>query len=98
MSFYSAIGKQVIPLVVPILIGIGSAAITTTIATARLEERVTTLERKVETNAHIAENLRQRDDDYERRISHTEGLLGSLDKRMTEVSGDIKLLLQRVGR
>lgn len=98
MSFYSSIGRHIVPLLVPVLVGIGSAAITSTITTARLEERVSTLERKVEATSRTTDNLRARDDDYERRISRTEALMENLNSRVLEVGGDVKLLLQRVGK
>ena len=98
MSFSSAIGRHIVPLLVPVLVGIGSAAITSTITTARLEERVSTLERKVEATTRTTDALRLRDDDYERRISRAEALMETLNARVLEVGSDVKLLLQRSGK
>lgn len=98
MSFHATIGRHIVPLLVPVLVGIGSAAITSTITTARLEERVSTLERKVEASTRTTDALHLRDNDYERRISRTEALMENLNTRVMEVSSDVKLLLQRSGK
>lgn len=97
-AMYATIGKHIISLAIPILVGIGSAAITTTITIARLEERVVALERKTDTHGAFSEGLRTKDDDFERRVTRLETLLENLNSRMADVGGDVKILLQRVGK
>lgn len=98
LSFYSVMRRHIVPLLVPVLVGIGSAAITSTITTARLEERVSTLDREVEASIRTTDALRLRDNDYERRISRTEAFMENMNTRVMEVSSDVKLLLQRSGK
>jgi len=82
------------PLFIPILVGIGSAAITTTITMAPPEERVTHLERSFNEHNKETEGLRAKDTEYERRISRVESLAETTQRRLDEIGSDVKALLK----
>ena len=90
----TALGKHILPLIIPILVGIGSAAITSTITTARLEERVTNIERKITDHAQETAGLRTRDTEYERRISRAEALAEETQRRLADIGSDVKALIK----
>lgn len=90
----STIAKHILPLIIPVLVGIGSAAITSTITTARLEERVSNIERKLSDHAQETIDLRSRDTEYERRISRAEALAEETQRRLTEIGADVKALIK----
>ena len=90
----ASIGKHILPLLIPILVGIGSAAITTTITMTQLEQRVTHLERSFTGHAKDTEGFRARDTEYERRISRVESLSEVTQRNLDEIRTDIKTLLK----
>ncbi len=90
----SSVIRHVLPLVISVLVGIGSAATTATITTAKLEERVNNIERKLSDHAQETTGLRQRDNEYERRISRAETLAEETQRRLSEIGADVKALIK----
>lgn len=94
LALSNLVRQILLPIIIPVLVGIGSAAITTTITTARLEERVSHLENKFVDHNRVTEELRTRDNDYERRISRAEALAEETQRRLGEIASDVKTLLK----
>lgn len=90
----AAFGRYVLPLLIPILVAVGSAAVTTSIAMARLEERMTNLERSFSERLQDTIELRARNTEYERRISRVESLAEATQRRLDEIGSDVKTLLK----
>lgn len=86
--------RHILPMLSPILIGFGSAAIATVISTARLDERVTSLEKKWTDHTGETVALRARDNEYERRISRVETSTENVVRNLDEIKGDIKAILK----
>ena len=95
----------VLPLIVPVLVGIGSAATTGMVMTARLEERVSHLESQIQRheqaldrdfNRHeqAVSELGRRTDDQERRLAKLEGVAEETRASLAEIRADIKTLLR----
>lgn len=95
----------VIPLIISVLVGIGSAAIMGSVLVVRLDERVSTLERDVARHeAAIEKELRRietteasiskRTDEQERRIVLLESALERLRGDVGEIKADVKSLLR----
>lgn len=93
------------PLLVPVLIGIGSAAMTLTVATIRLEERMATLERnitrhetdttkRVERHDDMLSDMARRDADQEQRLVRGESFMDAMRNDLTEIKGDVKTLIR----
>jgi len=81
-------------LLMPVLIGIGSGAITIVVATARLEERVATLERHVISRSTEINTQRALEQEFERRLSRNEASIDHMAHRLDEIAADIKVLLK----
>lgn len=98
--------KDILKAAIPsILIGVLSAVFTGSIMTARLEERIANLEKNMtrhevaldkEAQRHesVMADLTKRTDDQERRLSRTESTLESIGGLLSEIRGDVKLLLR----
>lgn len=91
--------------VIAVLVGIGSAALTGWAMMIRIEGRLAVLERDVARHeTTIKEDLKrvegasaqnaQRTDDQERRLTHLETVLSGLRDDFSEVRADIKSLLK----
>lgn len=98
--------KQILPFILSVLVGIGSAAITTTVTVARLEERLTVVEKQSSAYSHDTtelrksistetSELRKKDNEYERRLSRAEAILENVNDRLIEIGSDVKTLLKR---
>jgi uncharacterized coiled-coil protein SlyX len=96
MSIVELVKAVIVPLIVAILVGIGSSAVTTVFTTARLELRVEHLEKKTELLAHSAEAANKVDTDVERRVTRMETNLDAITKRLDELRVDIKSVLRSV--
>lgn len=95
----------VFPLLVPVLIGIGSASMTLAVATIRLEERMSTLERnitrhemdtakKVERHEAILSDMSRRDAEQEQRLVRGESFIDAMRGDLAEIKGDVKTLIR----
>lgn len=93
------------PLIVPVLVGIGSAAIAGMVMTARLEERVSHLESQMQRHEQALDRdfsrheqavsqLNRRTDDQERRLAKLEGVAEETRTSLAEIRADIKTLLR----
>lgn len=82
------------PLVVPILIGIGSS----TLVVTKLEERMANVERNITRHEEELLAMRKRDDAQETRITRTESVLDGMQRDTAEIKGDVKTLLRAGGR
>ncbi len=89
------LARLLIPLLVSVLVGIGSAAITAVTTTARLEARVSHLETKTASLDKENDIMRLRDHEFERRISRVEGVVEQLSRSLAEIGADIKTLLKQ---
>lgn len=95
----------VLPLLVPVLVGIGSAAISSMVMTARLEERVSHLESQMQRHEQTLDRdftrheqavsyLVSRTDEQERRLAKLEGVAEETRTSLAEIRADIKTLLR----
>lgn len=95
----------VLPLLVPVLVGIGSAATTGMVMTVRLEERVSHLESQIQRHEQALDRdfsrhdqavseLVKRTDDQERRLAKLEGVAEETRASLAEIRVDIKTLLR----
>ncbi|WP_418978467.1 hypothetical protein, partial [Bilophila wadsworthia] len=66
------IQSVIIPLLVAILVGIGSSAVTSAIYIGRMDERLSSLENTQARHEGMFTTLRDRTDDHERRLAKTE--------------------------
>lgn len=94
-----------LPLIVPVLVGIGSAAISSMVMTARLEERVSHLESQMQRHEQTLNRdftrheqavsyLVSRTDEQERRLAKLEGVAEETRTSLAEIRADIKTLLR----
>lgn len=95
----------VFPLLVPVLVGIGSAATTGMVMTARLEERVSHLESQIQRHemaldrdftrheGALSEVIR-RTDSQEQRLAKLEALVEELRASLGEIRADVKTILR----
>ena len=81
------IQSVIIPLLVAILVGIGSSAVTSAIYIGRIDERLSSLENTQARHEGMFTTLRDRTDDHERRLAAV-----SLDLR--EIKADVKSLVR----
>ncbi len=93
------------PLIVPVLVGIGSAAIAGMVMTARLEERVSHLKSQMQRHEQeldrdftrhegaLSEVVR-RTDSQEQRLAKLEALVEESRASLSEIRADIKTLLR----
>lgn len=99
------VGQVVGGVLIAVLVGIGSAAVTGAGMMTRLEERIMSLERDVARHeSAIEKDMKriedvnavaiQRTEDHERRLARLESTLGNLRDDVAEMKQDIKLLLR----
>ena len=99
----------VFPLLVPVLIGIGSASMTLAVATIRLEERMTTLERnitrheadtakKVDRHEDMIADMARRDAEQQQRLVRGESIIDAMRGDLTEIKSDVKTLIRGGGK
>lgn len=95
----------VLPFFASVLVGVGSAATTGMVMTARLEERVSNLESQLQRHEQALDrdfgrheqavsDLGRRTDDQERRLAKLEGVAEATRASLTEIRADIKTLLR----
>ena len=94
-----------LPLIVPVLVGIGSAAIAGMVMTARLEERVSHLESQIQRHEQALDRdftrhegalseVVKRTDSQEQRLAKLEALVEESQASLREIRADIKTLLR----
>lgn len=94
-----------LPLLVPVLVGIGSAAIAGMVMTARLEERVSHLESQIQRHEQALDRdftrhegalseVVKRTDSQEQRLAKLEALVEESQASLREIRADIKTLLR----
>lgn len=94
-----------LPLLVSVLVGIGSAAVTVAVVTVRLEERMNALERNVvkheaETSKAVERHEKQlqditkRDNEQEQRLTRGESMIESISSGVSEIRADVKTLIR----
>lgn len=99
----------VFPLLVPVLVGIGSSAVTGAVMMTRLEERVTYLESQIQRHEQALDRdmnrhestfstLTHRTDNQEQRLSKLEAMAEEARSSLAEIRGDIKTLLRGQGQ
>lgn len=99
----------VFPLLVPVLVGIGSSAVTGAVLMTRLEERVSYLELQIQRHEQTLgrdmtrhesafSTLTHRTDDQEQRLSKLEAMAEEARASLSEIRGDIKTLLRGKGQ
>lgn len=92
-------------MVLSILVGIGSAAVTSTNMITRIEERVIALEKDVKRHEATLEKdlkrlegedtlVKQQAKDHERRISTLESIIVVFRDDLTEIKQDVKIILR----
>ena len=102
MKFFQSL---VFPLLVPVLVGIGSAATTGVVMTARLEERVAHLETQIRRHEEVLDrdmtrhqgaysDLAKRTEAQDQRLAKLEALTEESRKSLGEIRADIKTLLR----
>lgn len=82
-------------LLVPILVGIGSAFMATVISVARIEDRMDRIEADNIAIRITQEAMRERDNDYEKRVSKLEAYTERNQRSLDEIRQDVKTLLRR---
>ncbi|MDR0477661.1 MAG: hypothetical protein LBH14_06985 [Desulfobulbaceae bacterium] len=87
--------QLIFPLVVSVIVGVGSSAIASHMTMARLDERVIHLELYVKNRAIQIETQRAHESDFERRISRLESTTEHTSKRLDEIGADIKTMLKQ---
>lgn len=92
-DFFQVVAK----LIVPVLIGVGSSGLTIMMSTARLEERMAHIELDHLQIKAEQISLRDRDTDYEKRVSKLEAYTERNQRSLDEIKGDVKILLRRSG-
>lgn len=103
--FFPRLALQIVPLLWPVLVGVGSAAITALVYFVRIEDRVAILERDVsrheesiEKDMRRLENLTlkhdQHDNEQDKRLTQFETALGGMREDVREMKADIKQILR----
>ena len=87
------IQSVVIPLLVAILVGIGSSA-TSAIYIGRMDERLSSLENTQARHEGMFTTLRDRTDDHERRLAKTEATMDAVSLDLREIKADVKSLVR----
>lgn len=88
------IQSVVIPLLVAILVGIGSSAVTSAIYIGRMDERLSSLENTQARHEGMFTTLRDRADDHERRLAKTEATMDAVSMDLREIKADVKSLVR----
>lgn len=80
----------IVPLFIPIIIGIGASAIASNVLVGRIEERLIHIEKRIEKHESSSEYLRVRTEEQERHIVRLDVALSAI----TEIKSDIKALIK----
>lgn len=88
------IQSVIIPLLVAILVGIGSSAVTSAIYIGRMDERLSSLENTQARHEGMFTTLRDRTDDHERRLAKTEATMDAVSLDLREIKADVKSLVR----
>ena len=88
------IQSVIIPLLVAILVGIGSSAVTSAIYIGRMDERLSSLENTQARHEGMFTTLRDRTDDPERRLAKTEATMDAVSLDLREIKADVKSLVR----
>ena len=88
------IQSVIIPLLVAILVGIGSSAVTSAIYIGRMDERLSSLENTQARHEGMFTPLRDRTDDNERRLAKTEATMDAVSLDLREIKADVKSLVR----
>ena len=88
------IQSVIIPLLVAILVGIGSSAVTSAIYIGRMDERLSSLENTQARHEGMFTTLRARTDDHERRLAKTEAPMDAVSLDLREIKADVKSLVR----
>lgn len=97
--------RFVLPALVPVFVGLGSAVITSMVVTERLSARVANLEVQIEKHEKALDrdftrheqtvsNIAQKTDDQEKRLTRLETLVGETQVLLNEIRADVKILLR----
>lgn len=88
------IQSVIIPLLVAILVGIGSSAVTSAIYIGRMDERLSSLENTQARHEGMFTTLRDRTDDHERRLAKPEATMDAVSLDLREIKADVKSLVR----
>ena len=88
------IQSVIIPLLVAILVGIGSSAVTSAIYIGRMDERLSSLENTQARHEGMFTTLRDRTDDHELRLAKTEATMDAVSLDLREIKADVKSLVR----
>ena len=88
------IQSVIIPLLVAILVGIGSSAVTSAIYIGRIDERLSSLENTQARHEGMFTTLRDRTDDHERRLAKAEATMDAVSLDLREIKADVKSLVR----
>ena len=88
------IQSVIIPLLVAILVGIGSSAVTSAIYIGRMDERLSSLENPPARHDGLFTTLRARPDDHARRLAKTEATMDAVSLDLREIKADVKSLVR----
>lgn len=80
----------ILPLFIPIIIGMGSSAMTSYVLVSRIEERLIHIEKRIDKQEVSSEYLRMRTEEQERHIVRLDGAISVL----AEIKSDIKALIK----
>ncbi len=97
--------KLVLPVLVPVAVGLGSAVIATKIMVEKLDTRVSHLEVQIERHEKALDKdfarhevsmteLSHKTDDQEKRLTRLETLVNETQVLLTEIRADVKILLR----
>lgn len=95
----------VLPLLVPVLVGIGSATTTVMVVNARLEERVSSLESQIQRHEvalerdftrhdQVVSELTRRTSEQEQRMAKLDTIVEELRASLGEIRADVKTILR----
>lgn len=97
--------KLVLPVLVPVAVGLGSAVIATKIMVEKLDTRVSHLEVQIKRHEKALDKdfarhevsmteLSHKTDDQEKRLTRLETLVNETQVLLTEIRADVKILLR----
>lgn len=95
----------VLPVLVPVIVGLGSAVITSMVVTERLSARVAHLEVQIEKHEKALDRdfarheqtvaaISLKTDDHEKRLTRLEALFTENQAMLSEIRTDVKILLR----
>lgn len=83
-----------VQLLAPVLIGIGSAAVTVMVNAASLEARLVGVEQKARHHDEQIETLRTKSEDHAQRLARMDSAMEGVAASLAEIKGDVKILLR----